>query len=87
MHSVLLSYAYLYFKGHAGFLRLPCTSRGVSSLTDVAHAPYIADILTPYQIKAYKICYKKIAIVFDSKESASFLRRIYEDVMIAFHEL
>ena len=68
-------------------LRLPCTFSGVSSLTDVAHAPYIADILTPYQIKAYKICYKKIAILFDSNESASFLRPIYEDVMIAFHEL
>ena len=54
-------------------LRLPCTFSGVSSLTDVAHAPYIADILTPYQIKAYK----KIAILFDSNESASFLRPIY----------
>ena len=54
---------------------------------DVAHAPYIADILTPYKIKAYKICYKKIAILLDSNESASFLRPIYEDVMIAFHEL
>ena len=64
-----------------------CTFRGVSSLTDVAHALYIADILTPYQIKAYKICYKKIAILFDSNESASFLRPIYEGVMIAFHEL
>ena len=53
---------------------------------DVAHAPYIADILTPYQIKAYKICYKKIAIVFDSNESANFLRPIYKDVMIAFHD-
>ena len=59
----------------------------VSSLTDVAHAPYIADILTPYQIKAYKIFHKKIPIVFDSNESASFLRPIYEDVMIAFREL
>ena len=68
-------------------LKLPCTFRGVSSLTDVAHAPYIADILTPYQIKAFKMCYKKIALVFDSNESASFLRPIYEDVMIAFHEL
>ena len=28
-----------------------------------------------------------IAIRFDSNESASFLRAIYEDVMIAFHEL
>ena len=54
---------------------------------DVAHAPYIAGILTPYQIKAYKICYKKIARLFDSNESASFLRRIYENVMIAFHEI
>ena len=44
-------------------------------------------ILIPYQTKAYKICYKKIAILFDSNESASFLRPIYEDVMIAFHEL
>ena len=51
---------------------------------DVAHAPYIADILTPYQIKAYKICFKKIAIVFNSNESVSFLWPIYEDVMIAF---
>ena len=31
---------------------LPCTFTGVSSPTAVAHAPYIADILTPYQIKA-----------------------------------
>ena len=68
-------------------LRLPCTFRGVSSLTDVAHVPYIADILTPYQIEAYKICYKNVAILFDSNESASFLRPIYEDVIIAFHEL
>ena len=68
-------------------LRLPCTFRGVSSLTDVAHAPYIADIVTPYQIKAYKIYYKKIAKLFDSNESVSFLRPIYEDVVIAFHEL
>ena len=29
-------------------LSLLCTFRGVSSLTDVAHAPYIADILAPY---------------------------------------
>ena len=66
---------------------LPCTFRGISSLTDVAHAPYIADILTPYQVKVYKICYMKIAILFDSNESTSFLRPFYEDVMIAFHEL
>ena len=70
-----------------GNLMLPCTFRGVSSLTAVAHTPYIANILTPYQIKAYKICNKKIAIVFDSNESVSFLRPIYEDVMIAFREL
>ena len=68
-------------------LRLPCNLRGVSSLTDVAHAPYIGDTLTPYQIKAYKICYKMIAILIDSNESASFVRPIYEDVMIAFHDL
>ena len=49
-------------------LRLPCTFRGVSSLMDVAHAPYITDILTQYKIKAYKICCKKIAILFDSNE-------------------
>ena len=55
-------------------LRLPCTFRGVSSLTDVAHAPYIADILTPYQIKAYKICYRMIAIFFDSNEFLEFFR-------------
>ena len=60
------------------------TFRGVSSLT---HAHYIADIVTPYQIKAYKICYKEVAILFDFKESASFLQSIYEDVMIAFYEL
>ena len=36
-------------------LRLPCTFRGVSSLT---HALYIADIVAPYEIKAYKIWYK-----------------------------
>ena len=72
---------------NSNFLRLPCTFRGVSSLTDVAHAPYIADILTPYQIKVYKICYMKIAILFDSNKSTSFLRPFYEDVMIAFHEL
>ena len=63
------------------------TFRGVPSLTHVAHTPYIADILTPYQSKAYKICYKEVAILFDSKESASFLRSSYEDVMIAFYEL
>ena len=54
-------------------LRLPCTFRGVSSLTDVVHTPYIADTFAPYQIKAYKICQKKIPIVFDSNESASLI--------------
>ena len=28
----------------------------------------------PYKIKAYTICHKKIAIIFDSNKSASFLR-------------
>ena len=62
---------------------------GVSSLTDVAHAPYIAirRYLNPYQIKACKIFYQTIAILFYSNESASLLRPIYEDVMIVFHEL
>ena len=65
-----------YFFCNWSHLRLPCTFRGVSSLTDVADAPYIADIVTPYQIKVYKICYKEIAILFDSNESGIFLRPI-----------
>ena len=54
---------------------------------DVAHAPYIAIIIAPNQINVYKICYKAIATLFDPNELASFLRPIYEDVMIAFYEL
>ena len=66
-------------------LKVTVYLQGCPSLTDVAHALYIAYILTPYQIEAYKICYKNIAILFDSNKSASFLRPIYEAAMTAFH--
>ena len=62
---------------NTSMLRLPCTFRGVSSLTDVAHAPYIADILTPYQINTHKICYKMIAIL-SGEFLATHLRGRYD---------
>ena len=37
------------------FLRLPYIFRGVSSVKGVARLDCIADILTPYQMKGYKI--------------------------------
>ena len=52
--------------------------------TCTLHRRYLNPI---YPIKAYKICYKMIAILFDSNESASFVRPMYEDVIIAFHKL
>ena len=53
-------------------LRLPCTFRGVFSLTHVALLGFAADTPNPYQIKAYKTGYLNMPLTFHEKEFLRF---------------